>query len=75
MKEVNGDKFWIEIMKAIQDGVAETAKTITENITQSEFRTVLLKTGTLYEMNIKEAVNDVFKKYTEEGKCPDTKKP
>ena len=66
--EVNGKRFWIEIMSAIQDGVAETAKTITENTNQLEFRTVLLKTGTLYEMNIKEAVNNVFKKYTEEGK-------
>ena len=64
--EVNGREFWIEVMKAIQDGVAETEKTITENTTQLEFRTVLLKTGTLYEMNIKEAVNNVFKKYTQE---------
>ena len=65
--EVNGERFWIEIMKAIQDGVLATNETITENTTQLDFRTVLLKTGTLYERNIKEAVNNVFKKYTEGG--------
>ena len=46
--EVNGERFWIEIMKAIQDGVLATNETITENTTQLDFRTVLLKTGTLY---------------------------
>lgn len=63
--EVNGNEFWIEIMRAIQTGVAETEKFITENTTQLDFRRVLLKTGTLYALNIKEAVNNVFKKYTE----------
>ena len=66
--EVNGRDFWIEIMQAVQKGVEVTQKTITENTTQLEFRTVLLKTGILYQININEAVNEVFKKYTEEGK-------
>ena len=64
--EVNSNEFWVEIMRAIQTGVAETEKTITEHTTQLDFRRVLLKTGTLYELNIKEAVYKVFKKYTEE---------
>ena len=69
MKEIQVERFLDDILKAVEKGVAETNETIIEITTELEFRRVLLKTGNFYKMNIIEAINNVYIKYTEEGKC------
>lgn len=68
MKGLPIEVLFNEINEALEKGVAEANKTITNSTTVQPLRDVLLHTGEMYAGYIGKTIIEVFKKYTEEGK-------